>query len=77
MILPNTSSAGAVELAARISKTIHAHKIEGMNSQKISTSMGCATFVDNNVTSADALVKLADDAMYRSKAQGKGRVIQA
>jgi two-component system cell cycle response regulator len=77
MILPNTNSAGALELAARISKTIHAHKIEGMSNQKLSTSMGCATFVDGNVTSADALVKLADDAMYRSKAQGKGRVIQA
>jgi len=77
MILPNTNSAGAVELAARISKTIHAQKIEGMDKQKLSTSMGCATLVDNNVTSADALVKLADDAMYQSKAQGKGRVVQA
>lgn len=77
MILPNTNGAGAVELAARISKTIHAKKIEGMDNQTLSTSMGCATFVDNNVPSSDALVKLADDAMYQSKAQGKGRVVQA
>jgi len=76
ILLPNTDSAGAFELASRISTMISDHVVEEMTQEKISTSMGCATLSDNNVPSFEALVKLADDAMYQSKAQGKGKVIR-
>ena len=76
VLLPNTDSAGAFELASRISTMIGSHVVEGMDKERISTSMGCATLRDNNISSFEALVKLADDAMYQSKAQGKGRVVR-
>jgi two-component system cell cycle response regulator len=77
MILPETSAAGAIESATRISEMIRSCSIEELNQEKLSTSVGCATFSNGNVQSFDDLVKLADDAMYQSKAQGKGKVIQA
>jgi diguanylate cyclase (GGDEF)-like protein len=77
IMLPNTNNDGAHNTAIRISKTIQHHELIGANNCKLSVSIGHATLIGNNVTSYDALVKLADDAMYKSKSQGKGRVIQA
>ena len=77
IMLPNTNDVGAHNTALRISKTIQHHELTGANNCKLSVSIGHATQIGNNVTSYDALVKLADDAMYKSKSQGKGRVIQA
>ena len=52
-------------------------QIEGLDAEKISISMGVATCHENNVRSFEELVKLSDDAMYESKAKGKGQLSQA
>ncbi len=77
MLLPNTDGDGAYELASRISRMIGSHVVDGMEKDRISTSMGCSTLIDRNVSSFEALIKLADDAMYQSKAQGKGKVVRS
>jgi len=77
MLLPHTDAAGAAELGGRIARMVGELEIEALGENRLSLSIGCATFIDRNADSFGALVKLADDAMYRSKAQGKGRVIQA
>jgi two-component system cell cycle response regulator len=77
ILLPNTNADGAHDYAVRISKTIKSHALSNINHEKLSVSIGHATLINNNVLSFDALVKLADDAMYKSKSQGKGKVIQA
>ena len=61
----------------RLSNKLKIHQVEGLKNERISTSIGVATFFDRNVEDFEALVKLADDAMYVSKGQGKGQVIQA
>jgi len=77
MMLPNTNPDGAHNTAIRILKTIQKHELIGSSNYKLSVSIGHATLISNNVPSYDSLVKLADDAMYKSKSQGKGLVIQA
>lgn len=76
MLLPNTDSNGAFDLATRLTAMIKEQTVEGMEEGRISTSMGCATLTDSSVSSYEALVKLADDAMYQSKAGGKGMVVR-
>lgn len=76
LILPNTDAEGAVKSANRLLLNIRNTSIEGLDGKSISTSIGVATCTSNTL-SVDDLVKLADDAMYKSKFLGKGRVTQA
>ena len=75
ILLPNTNSNGAYELATRVAELIENHAIEEINKQKITTSIGIATCFNKNVQSFEELVKKADDAMYKSKKSGKGKVV--
>lgn len=77
MILPNTTAEGAFELASRLCSLIKGSCIENLGSGAIFASMGISTFFKQNIESIDALVALADEAMYQSKSQGKGCVSQA
>jgi two-component system cell cycle response regulator len=77
MLLPSTNKSGALNLAQRIYKTIQGQKIEGLDNELISISVGVSSCIDNKVKSAEELVKLSDDAMYQSKTNGKGQVSQA
>ena len=79
MILPNTTAEGAFELANRLCSLIKETKIEDLDSETISASMGISTcFRQNNESlDIDELIAFADKAMYQSKSQGKGRVSQA
>jgi len=76
MLLPSTNKSGALNLAQRIFKTIQGQKIEGLDNELISISVGVSNCIDNKVKSAEELVKLSDDAMYQSKTNGKGQVSQ-
>ena len=76
MLLPSTNKSGALNLAQRIFKTIQGQKIEGLDNELISISVGVSSCIDNKVKSAEELVKLSDDAMYQSKTNGKGQVSQ-
>ena len=50
--------------------------IEDLDNELISISMGVSNCIDNNVKSAEELVKISDEAMYQSKSNGKGQVSQ-
>ena len=76
MLLPSTNKSGALNLAQRIFKTIQGQKIEGLDNELISISVGVSNCIDNKVKSAEELVKLSDDAMYQSKTNGKGQISQ-
>jgi two-component system cell cycle response regulator len=76
MLLPSTNKNGALVLAQRIYKTIQGQRIEDLDNELISISMGVSSCIDNNVKSAEELVQLSDDAMYQSKSNGKGQVSQ-
>jgi two-component system cell cycle response regulator len=74
ILLPNTMADGALDLANRLRSVINEHTFEDLKVKKVTTSTGVATFSGDNLQSFDQFVRLADEAMYRSKTQGRDRV---
>jgi diguanylate cyclase (GGDEF)-like protein len=64
---------GAIVVAERIRKQIEQSQIEGVG---VTVSIGVASYPAHG-TELDALVKAADDALYKAKGAGKNRVIVA
>lgn len=77
IVLPNTTSEGALGMANRLGTLIREHTFECLNGENVTISSGTSTFTDNSVQSSDQLVQLADEAMYKAKALGKDRISQA
>ncbi len=77
IILPNTSPSGAFDLAQRLCRAIREHNFEMLKGDRMTVSIGVATFADGNLPSYEKLVNCADVAMYKAKADGKNRVCQA
>jgi diguanylate cyclase (GGDEF)-like protein len=77
LLLPNTTAAGALELAKRLCSMIQEHQFKSLNDEHITVSAGTSTVFGQNLQSYDQLVRLADEAMYTAKKMGKGLVIQA
>ncbi|MDA3940317.1 MAG: diguanylate cyclase [Spirochaetia bacterium] len=78
IILPETSTSGAVIIAVKIRKIIEEMKIEhikSMPSGVVTISMGVAAADGNNsLKSSKELIKNADLALYEAKKQGRNRV---
>jgi diguanylate cyclase (GGDEF)-like protein len=75
LVLPDTGSDGATAVGERIRERVAAHRFlqsEGLSIQ-LTTSVGVATLPDV-ATSAEGLIRAADMAMYRVKAQGKNGI---
>jgi len=77
ILLPNTSSEGASEMANRLATLIREHKFACLDGEQITVSVGTSTLKENNVSSPAQLVILADKAMYKAKSMGKDRIVQA
>jgi diguanylate cyclase (GGDEF)-like protein len=79
VVLPETGSKGAVQVAERVRERIEAHTFlkatHGLNI-RLTVSIGVATLPDVAM-SADDLIKAADVAMYRVKDGGKNGVVLA
>jgi len=71
ILLPETEPCGALTLAEKLCETVRRHHFP--DGVRLSVSVGVATFPDD-VDTAEALQQAADDALYRAKAAGKGRV---
>ncbi len=76
ILLPETGSAGAERLAERARAKIAGghHRAPSGAGFHVTASAGVAT-VGRAVTSAEALLQAADDALYRAKAEGRNRVV--
>jgi two-component system, cell cycle response regulator len=75
VVLPETSTEGAVTFAERIRERIEAQTFESTgHSLLLTTSIGVATFPSPRVASMEDLVARADEALYRAKAEGRNRV---
>jgi two-component system cell cycle response regulator len=75
VVLPETSTEGAVTFAERIRERIEAQTFESTgHSLLLTTSIGVATFPSARVASMEDLVARADEALYRAKAEGRNRV---
>jgi diguanylate cyclase (GGDEF)-like protein len=79
VVLPDTGSEGAVQVAERVRERIAAHPFlkasDGLD-VRLTASVGVATLPDV-AASAEELIKAADTAMYRVKERGKNGVVLA
>ena len=73
LFAPETDASQAEILAEKIRKGIANYRIPGMESRKITISIGIATLLDE--TSLEQLIQHADEALYQVKNNGRNRSI--
>ena len=80
LVLPETAAAGAHSIAERVAAGIRdsgiSHDASQVSSQ-LTASFGVATVVPGAGTTSQTLVALADEALYRSKNEGRDRITMA
>jgi two-component system cell cycle response regulator len=75
VILPETGEDGAVKVAERIRARVAEQATEGLLPMPaLTVSVGVATVLSTQIQAPEELISLADDALYRAKAQGRNRV---
>jgi two-component system chemotaxis family response regulator WspR len=76
ILLPDTDNAGAAILAERIRAAVEARNIwhPSTDRGRLTISMGVATMVAREDLDGSALVKAADEALYRAKRDGRNLV---
>lgn len=75
ILLPHTSAADAVTIAEHLRTGLAATQV-APHTPAVTVSVGVATSAPG-MTSADVLVRNADDAVYRAKALGRNQVVSA
>ena len=76
IVLPETGIHGAFVFADRMRQRIAVQPFDDMGDQRVTVSIGVASFPDQRVTSPDTLLNVADAALYRAKADGRNVVRQ-
>lgn len=77
-VLPDATLEDAVFVANRVRTSVQANRFSGELSQlSLTVSLGVAMFSKQDCTTVDGFIKLADDALYRAKANGRNRVESA
>lgn len=67
VFLPNTNGPGAEEFGERLRTMISELNISQLNGERITVSVGVASYPAQRVKSYEELIKLADQAMYAEK----------
>ncbi len=73
MLLPDVDEQSALGVAQRVRAAIERH---AFSRRKVTISAGVA-FHAGGPTNSEALIKRADDALYRAKREGRNRVVAA
>jgi diguanylate cyclase (GGDEF)-like protein len=74
-ILPDSSLKEAVFVADRIRLAVQGSRFSGpLSKLALTVSLGVACFSKEHCSTVDAFIKLADDALYRAKDNGRNRV---
>ena len=77
MLLPNTSLAGAKEVAQAIKNYIGRLSLphqQSKVSQYVTASLGVATIIPSAETAEQELLVQADRALYQAKLEGRNRI---
>jgi two-component system cell cycle response regulator len=72
IVLPNTTKSEAERLGERLCKKVAEQSVRGMH---LSASIGVASRGPNDPRDAPDLLKASDEALYRAKRAGRGRVM--
>jgi len=77
VVLPDTGAAAALAIAEKIHSAVQALAITHQHGAhgRISVSVGVASGTTDDYSSASALVRAADDAMYQAKSTGRDKVV--
>jgi diguanylate cyclase (GGDEF)-like protein len=73
IVLPDTVITEALEVAEHIRARVAAKKFNG---RKITLSIGVATFPED-AKDAEAIIAVADEALYQAKREGRDRTVRA
>jgi diguanylate cyclase (GGDEF)-like protein len=73
VLMPDTAPGDALELAEHIRARVAAKKFMG---RKMTLSIGVGSFPED-ADSAEALISIADEALYQAKREGRDRTIRA
>ncbi len=74
-VLPAASSQDIRAISERVRRAVEdSSLVEGSQTVRITVSIGGAAYPNQNVESAEALVELADEALYGAKQSGRNRV---
>jgi len=77
-VLPDAALEDAVFVAERVRSAVQANRFSGELSElSLTVSLGVAMFSQQGCTTVDSFIKLADDALYRAKTNGRNRVESA
>ncbi|MDO3379038.1 diguanylate cyclase [Geoalkalibacter halelectricus] len=72
LVLPETEIDRALQVAERLRTAAQELKFSGpMAGQKLTVSLGVACAPHPNINSVDDLIRLADDALYKAKNEGR------
>jgi diguanylate cyclase (GGDEF)-like protein len=75
LLLPKTQLGGALTVAERVRSDLAA--LELTPKRQVTASLGISIFPSEAITSAEALVRTADDALYEAKRAGRNKVALA
>jgi diguanylate cyclase (GGDEF)-like protein len=74
-VLPDATLEEAIFVADRVRTSVQATRFSGSLSKlSLTVSLGVARFAPPGCSTVDSFIKLADDALYRAKANGRNRV---
>ena len=78
-VLPNTPNPGAIEVAEQVCAALRRRRLihSGNPLGYLTISVGCATLTPAPGQHPSALIKMADDAMYAAKRNGRNRICNA
>ncbi len=77
-ILPAATLDEAIFVANRVRTAVQGAKFSGdLSELSLTASLGVANLTASGVRTVDSFIKLADDALYRAKANGRNRVESA
>ncbi len=75
LVLPETNLPHATEVAERIRQEIQGYRFTGnLGTLKLTISLGVATISGHRELSQDELIRMADEALYLAKHNGRNRV---